>query len=137
MESPNDKMKVYFVLGALQAFIGIGALAGGYGLVSDPSGNALGLPMSLLEGSVFPDFLIPGLFLLVVNGFGSLIGAGFAFTRRRYAQEIAIALGAILVSWIVIQVFIISSFHWLHVLYFILGVVELGIGLYIRRRQFR
>ena len=137
MESPNDKMKVYFVLGALQAFIGIGALAGGYGLVSDPSGNALGLPMSLLEGSVFPDFLIPGLFLLVVNGFGSLIGAGFSFTRRRYAQEIAIALGAILVSWIVIQVFIISSFHWLHVLYFILGVVELGIGLYIRRRQFR
>ena len=128
-------MKVYIGLGAIQAFIGLGALGGGFMLVRDPSGSTLELPMSLLEGSPFPDFLIPGMFLLAVNGVGSMIGAGLSFTRRRYAQEIAIVLGAILIAWIVIQVVIISSFHWLHVLYFILGVVELGIGLYIRRRR--
>ena len=135
MENTNVKMKVYIGLGALQAFIGLGALGGGLMLVIDPSGSALELPMSLLEGSPFPDFLIPGMFLLAVNGIGSMIGAGLSFTRKRYASEIAIILGAILVAWIVIQVAIISSFHWLHVLYFILGVVELGIGLYIRRRR--
>ena len=135
MENTHFNMKVYIGLGALQAFIGLGALGGGFMLVRDPSGSALELPMSLLEGSPFPDFLIPGIFLLAVNGVGSMIGAGLSFTRRRYAQEIAIVLGAILVAWIVIQVVIISSFHWLHVLYFILGVVELGIGLYIRRRR--
>jgi hypothetical protein len=135
MENTNFNMKVYIGLGAIQAFIGLGALGGGFMLVRDPSGSALELPMSLLEGSPFPDFLIPGMFLLAVNGIGSMIGAGLSFTRRRYAQEIAIVLGAILVAWIVIQVVIISSFHWLHVLYFILGVVELGIGLYIRRRR--
>ena len=106
-------------------------------LVRDPSGSALGVPLNLLEGSPFPDFLIPGMFLLAVNGVGSMIGAGLSFTRRRYAQELAIVLGAILVAWIVIQVIIILSFSWLHVLYFILGVVELGIGLYIRRRRLR
>ena len=135
MENTNFNMKVYIGLGAIQAFIGLGALGGGFMLVRDPSGSALELPMSLLEGSPFPDFLIPGMFLFAVNGVGSMIGAGLSFTRRRYAQEIAIVLGAILVAWIVIQVVIISSFHWLHVLYFILGVVELGIGLYIRRRR--
>ena len=135
MENTNFNMKVYIGLGAIQAFIGLGALGGGFMLVRDPSGSALELPMSLLEESPFPDFLIPGMFLLAVNGVGSMIGAGLSFTRRRYAQEIAIVLGAILVAWIVIQVVIISSFHWLHVLYFILGVVELGIGLYIRRRR--
>jgi len=135
MENTNFNMKVYIGLGAIQAFIGLGALGGGFMLVRDPSGSALELPMSLLEGSPFPDFLIPGMFLFAVNGIGSMIGAGLSFTRRRYAQEIAIVLGAILVTWIVIQVVIISSFHWLHVLYFILGVVELGIGLYIRRRR--
>jgi hypothetical protein len=128
-------MKVYIGLGAIQTFIGLGALGGGFMLVRDPSGSTLELPMSLLEGSPFPDFIIPGMFLFAVNGVGSMIGAGLSFTRRRYAQEIAIVLGAILVAWIVIQVVIISSFHWLHVLYFILGVVELGIGLYIRRRR--
>jgi hypothetical protein len=137
MENTNVKMKVYIGLGILQAFIGLGALGGGFMLVRDPSGSALELPMSLLEGSPFPDFLLPGMFLLAVNGVGSMIGAGLSFTRRRYAQEIAIVLGAILVAWIVIQIVIISSFHWLHVLYFILGVVELGIGLYIRRRRFK
>jgi len=126
-------MKVYIGLGALQAFIGLGALAGGFMLVKDPSGGALGLPTSLLEGSPFQDYLIPGIFLLVVNGLGSMIGAGLSFARRRSAQETAMALGAILVGWIVIQVVIISSFHWLHLLYFILGVLELGMGLYIRR----
>jgi hypothetical protein len=137
MENTNFNMKIYIGLGAIQAFIGLGALGGGFMLVRDPSGSALELPMSLLEGSPFPDFLIPGMFLFAVNGVGSMIGAGLSFTRRRYAQEIAIVLGAILVAWIVIQVVIISSFHWLHVLYFILGVVELGIGLYIRRRRFQ
>ncbi len=135
MENTNGKRKVYFGLGSLQAFIGIGAMGGGFMLVKDPSGSALGVPLSLLEGSPFPNFLIPGIFLLAVNGVGSMIGAGLSFTRRRYAQEIAIVLGAILVAWILIQVVIIKSFSWLHILYFILGVVELGIGLYIRRHR--
>ncbi len=137
MENTNVKRKAYIGLGSLQAFIGLGALGGGFMLVKDPSGSALGVPLSLLEGSPFTDFLIPGIFLLVVNGIGSMIGAGLSFTRKRYAQEIAIVLGVILVAWIVIQVVIIRSFSWLHILYFILGVVELVIGLYIRRHRFK
>ena len=135
MENTNGKRKVYIGLGSLQAFIGLGALVGGFMLVKDPLGSALGVPLSFLEGSPFTNFLIPGIFLLAVNGVGSLIGAGLSFTRRRYAQEIAIVLGAILVAWIVIQVAIIRSFSWMHILYFILGVIELGIGLFIRRHR--
>ena len=137
MENTNVKVKVYIGLGSLQVFIGLGALVGGFMLVKDPSGSALGVPLSFLEGSPFPDFFIPGIFLLAVNGVGSMIGAGLSFTRRRYAKDIAIVLGAILVAWILIQVVIIKSFSWLHILYFILGVVELGIGLYIRRHRFK
>lgn len=130
-------MKVFIGLGVLQAFVGLGALGGGIMLVRDPSGSAMGLPMRILEGSPFPDFLIPGLFLLVVNGIGNMIGAVLSFTNRRSAPELAIILGAILVVWIVIQVVIIISIHWLHVIYITLGVIELGIGLYIRHRRFK
>jgi uncharacterized membrane protein len=137
MENTNVKRKAYIGLGSLQAFIGLGALGGGFMLVKDPSGSALGVPLSLLEGSPFTDFLIPGIFLLVVNGIGSMIGAGLSFTRKRYAQDIAIVLGTILIAWIVIQVVIIRSFSWLHILYFILGVVELVFGLYIRRHRLK
>ena len=137
MENTKVKIKLYLGLGALQSFIGLGAVGGGFMLMIDPSGSKLGVPLSFLEGSLFPDFLIPGIFLLVVNGVGSLIGAGFSFARRRHAQEIAIVLGAILVAWIVIQIIIIRSLSWMHILYFILGIVELGLGLYIRRNRLK
>ena len=130
------KRIIYIALGSLQVFIGLGAIGGGFMLVKDPSGNELGFPLSFLEGSPFPDFLIPGIFLLAVNGVGSMIGAGFSFTRRNYAKETAIILGAILVAWILIQVAIIQSIGWLHGLYFILGAVELGTGLYLKRNRF-
>jgi len=123
------------ILGLLQAFIALGAMAGGFMFIKDPSGAALGFPASMLEGSIFPDFLIPGLFLFLVNGLGSLIGALLSFTKNRYAGPAAIALGAILVAWIVIQVSIIRSFHWLHGLYFALGLVELLLGMLLSRRQ--
>jgi hypothetical protein len=137
VENTKVKKKVYIGLGSLQAFIGLGAVGGGFMLVKDPSGSAMGLPMSFLEGAPFSDFLIPGIFLLAVNGLGSLIGAGLSYARRRYAEEITIVLGAILVAWIVMQVVIIRSFSWLQILYFILGVIELGNGLYIRQHRFK
>lgn len=137
MENFIGKKKAVYGLGALQAFISLGAIGGGLVLVIDPSGSTLELPSSLIEDTFFPNFLIPGIFLLVVNGIGSLIGATITFSKGRYAQEIAIALGAILVSWIVIQVIIIRSIGWLHVLYFILGIVELWLGLYIRRHKLK
>lgn len=137
MENSKIEKKVNIALGSLQVFIGLGALAGGYGLVADPSGNSLGLPISFLEGSPFDDFLIPGIFLLTVNGIGTMIGAGLTFFRRRFAQEIAIVLGSILVAWIVIQVLIIRSLSWMHYLYFFLGIAELGLGLYLRRFRIR
>ena len=134
MENENVNRRVHTGLGSLQVLIGIGAIGGGFMLVKDPTGNALGIPLSFLEGSPFTDYLIPGIFLLVVNGVGSLVGAGISFAGRRFAKEIAIVLGAVLIAWIVIQVIIISSIGWLHAIYFVLGVVELGIGIYIRRQ---
>ena len=98
MEHSTGTKKVFIGLGALQAFIGLGAIAGGYMLVKDPSGGELGLPVSFLEGSPFPDFFILGLFLLLVNGIGSMVGAGLSFTRRPHARETAIVLGAILIA---------------------------------------
>ncbi|UCH61637.1 MAG: hypothetical protein JSU77_07400 [Fidelibacterota bacterium] len=120
-------------LGCLQLFIGIGAVAGGVGLVSAPDGSALGLPLELLEHSPFPDYFIPGLVLLIVNGLGSLAGGIITLRRSRMAAEVAIALGTFLVLWIVVQIAIIRSVHWLHVLYFIIGLIETWLGLRLRR----
>jgi hypothetical protein len=112
-------------LGILQIFIGLGAVAGGVGLIS----GGLEFPLEWLNRSPFTDYLIPGIVLLTVNGIGSLIGGIASIKRYRYAGEIALALGIFLTLWIVIQVYWVGGIHWLHILYFLLGVVESILGL--------
>lgn len=120
------------VLGALQVLIGLGAVAGGLGLALDPSGANLGIPVELLENTPFSSYLIPGIVLLTVNGFGSLLGAAATIIRSRYAGEIAMALGVFLVAWITLQVYWFAGVHWLHALYFGLGLLEFVLGWSLR-----
>ena len=121
------------LLGTLQLFIGVGAVAGGLGLIMEPNGANLGMPLEMLNRSPFSDFLIPGIVLLIVNGLGSIVGGYFSFRRLRYAAEIAMTLGAFLVAWILIQVYWIYAFHWLHALYLSLGIIELALGMFLRK----
>ncbi len=121
------------LLGILQLFIGLGAVGGGLTLVLEPNGSMLGVPLDMLDRTPFADFLIPGIVLLTVNGFGSIAGSVFSFKLAHYAAEIALALGAFLVAWITIQVYWIQSIHWLHSLYFCIGILELALGWFLRK----
>jgi hypothetical protein len=122
-----------FGLGALQVFIGVGGIAGGLGLVIEPSGSNLGFQVELLNKSPFSDYLIPGIFLLTVNGIGNMAGGVFSFLRNRHADMCAMALGAFLMIWIAAQVYWIGLTIWLQPLFFGLGVVELLLGLILWR----
>ena len=119
-------------LGILQIFIGIGAVPSGITMITDPRGSGLGMPIEILINSPFSDFLIPGIFLLAINGIGSLLGGIASFQRYRFAGEIAVVLGTFLIIWIVAQVWWMGV-HWLHIMYIILGIVELVLGLMLRR----
>jgi hypothetical protein len=121
-------------LGILQIFIGIGAVPAGIAMITDPSGSSLGMPVEMLINSPFSDFFIPGIFLLAVNGIGSLLGGAASLLRYRYAGEIAVGLGTFLIIWIVAQVWWMGV-HWLHFLYIILGNVELVLGSMLRKKM--
>ena len=133
----NEKVKkgrgLAFGLGGLQVFIGLGGVSGGFGLVTEPSGANLGFHVDLLSKSPFSDYLIPGLFLLVVIGLGSLVGGVLSMLRYRYTGEIAAVSGAFLMIWITAQVCWIGLIVWLQPLFFCLGAVELALGLLLRR----
>ena len=124
-----DKKRLVIALGILQVLIGIGAIPAGLLLVIDPSGEIMSMPLDILAGSPFPNFLVPGIFLLAVNGIGNIIGAVLTFRRHRWTGLVAMGLGAFLVAWIIIQVWIVKPpIHWLQALYFVLGLVELALG---------
>ena len=134
METTQRKNKGLITgLGVLQMLIGLGAVGGGLALVLEPSGSNIGIPLEVLNSSPFSTFLMPGIVLLIVNGFGSLVGATASFTRYWCAGEIAIALGLFLVAWIMLQVYWFAAFHWLHALYLCIGLLELILGWLLRK----
>lgn len=133
-KSKNNKKLLTTWLGVLQIFIGIGAVPAGISMIIDPTGNDLGMTVEMLVNTPFSNFLIPGIFLLMVNGIGSLIGGVASFRRSRYAGEIAIGLGIFLIVWIIAQIYWMGT-HWLHILYLSLGLSELLLGIILRKKQ--
>lgn len=117
--------KFYYILGSLQAFTAIGAIPAGYGLLMDTTGQGVGMSTELLENSPLDSFLLPGLFLLLVNGLAHLIGAWFSFNRHRYAGYTGLILGVILSLWIIIQVAWISLSSVLQPLYLLIGLINI------------
>ena len=93
-------LRALIVLTAIQI---IGATGGGIGLVQDPINN-IGMPLSMLEGSPFSDYLIPGLILLIVVGLFPIIPLVGLILRRRWGWWVELAAGAGLIIWIIAEV---------------------------------
>ena len=126
--------KFYYILGALQAFTAIGAIPAGYGLLMDTTGQGVGMSTKLLENSPLDSFLLPGLFLLLINGFAHLVGAYMSFSRNRYAGYAGIILGILLTMWIIIQVVWISLSSVLQPLFLLIGLINIYLGWRIVKR---
>lgn len=129
-------MKKYFIiLGCLQAFIAIGAIPAGLGYLNDVSGVSMGTSVDLLKNSPFPNFLIPALFLLIVNGFGNAIAAFCSIKKLLVAGKLGLLLGLILCSWIIIQICWIGLGSFMQPLFFIIGINEAILGYIIIKKK--
>ena len=126
-ENKKNRFLAYF-LGAIQAFIGLTAIAGGFKLASNPGGT-LDVPIEWLSNSPFTNYFIPALVLLTVIGFGNAVAGIVTFLRKRYAGSIAAVLGTFLILYMMIEIWFIGLRNFLQPLYFILGVIELILGL--------
>lgn len=126
--------KVHFYLGLIQLFVSVMAIPTGLVMVFDPTGSLVGLPLDLLDGSPFKDYLLPGLFLFIVNGIGHLVAGIFSLNKRIYSGNLGILFGVILVVWILIQLYYtLGIVHLLQPLFFVIGITEMVLGYQIVR----
>jgi hypothetical protein len=103
--------------------LGLGAIGGAAFLVTDPDGSSMQWDVSMLAGSPFADFLIPGLILGGLFGIGSFVVAGLGLVRFRIAPFLAFGIGCAQIIWIVVELAIIGEFSFLHPICFAIGLV--------------
>ena len=112
----------------LLLFNGFGALYGGWSLMTDPTGNQLQLPLSALEHTPFPDFLVPGTVLFFCIGVFSFVAlTAMVFASRNYPLYI-LAEGCLLTGWIVIQLLWTGMYHPWQAMMGALGLLLMGCG---------
>lgn len=106
----------------LEIFTAVLAIPVGLMFITDPSGAAMSIE-GWLDGTVFGDFLVPGLYLFTVNGIGMLVLALLTVMRRPIAPWLTGALGIGLMIWISVQLLLISQTMFLQPLFFVVGLI--------------
>lgn len=115
-------------------FIGLGAVAGATGMLSDPSGKAMGMDAMLPYFQVLPfaeylfqDFVFSGFALLIVNGLTNLTAAVLLIKKRKSGIVLGGVFGITLMLWICIQ-FVIFPFNFMSTAYFVFGLLQAATG---------
>ena len=114
-------MKAFLFL--LISFIAVTATLTGLLLISQPNGSLLNLPLNLLEGTFFKSYLIPGTLLVIFVGGINMLAVFYNLKKDRSRYDWAMAGGCVVSGWVTIQLLLIHTAHWLHILYFGIGVI--------------
>jgi hypothetical protein len=131
--------RILWLLMFLFLFQGISATPTGFMLARDPTGGGMQMPLTWLDRTPFPNYLIPGLILCIVLGLGAFFMIGCLFFRPdwAWAQRInpfkgqhwtwtaSAAFGVMLMIWITVQVLMITLGTWLQPLFFGVGLAIL------------
>jgi hypothetical protein len=107
---------------------GLNALAAGYGFITDPSGEGLGMKTEYLRFSFFNNFLIPGIILFTAIGLLSIVTAIFAIKKARLYPLFIFIEGCLLTGWIVVQIMLVKDFNWLHFTFLAVGLLLIFLG---------
>jgi hypothetical protein len=123
----------------LEILLGLGALFGGGALILAPDGHLLGMPTTLLAGSPFQSFLVPGIVLFTLVGLAPLLAAALTVSRwHAFAPFAAVAVGLTLIGWVSVEMVVLAglgSLAW--ALYLVLGSCIAAIGVAWWRSSFR
>ncbi|AZO95140.1 hypothetical protein [Halocella sp. SP3-1] len=116
------------ILVFLHVFVSLGALYGGMVAIRNPY-NPLGASVELLEVSPFSNFFIPGVILFVIVGLGNIFAALCLKYQFKFSLLISNLLGWALIVWIIVQCIMMRTVNFLHIIYFVIGLVVVLISI--------
>ncbi|MBL8955092.1 MAG: hypothetical protein JNK82_30225 [Myxococcaceae bacterium] len=112
-----------------EAIVGLIALSGGLTLAFSPDGSAAKLPLSLLAGTGFSSYLVPGLLLAFAVGGLNLFAATQTLRRRPSSSLVSLAAGGSSAVFVLVELLLTHAFHPLQPVMFGLGLVIMRLSL--------
>ena len=104
-------------------FVGLGAIAGGIGLIVEAD---LGLDVALLDGTPFSSYVVPGYILLLAVGGTNVVAGTLLLIEHEQASSFAFLAGAVLTVWIAVQVVMLGMVSILQPAMFAFGLMTMG-----------
>lgn len=111
------------ILFILIGFVALTASISGLLLMSNPDGAILQLSLKLLEGTTFHDYFIPGIMLTILVGATNLFTVWLLIKRDSSAYNWSLTCGIILCTWVLAQIIVLRAVHWMHFMYFVIGLM--------------
>lgn len=119
------------VLIILNGFLALTAIPGGFCLITGIAAP----PKEALNGSVFNDYTIPGLALMIIVGGGALAAAIMLIRKYKYAFFYSAITGLIIMTFEFIEVLAIGSPTGaglvMQIIYFVLGILLVKWSLFL------
>ncbi len=133
---PRRPTLVLLLLSACILFLSIMGFGGGISMLSDTSGVSMSMDLAWLENTPFADYFLPGLWLTVIYGIGGLfilyalwmrpqwkpLANLTRWTHEHWAWDITLALGIVVMIWIVVQVLMIPATTPIQAIVFVIGL---------------
>jgi hypothetical protein len=129
-----ERPRFVWIAVVLEAFTALGAIPVGLMLLADTSGALAGLNADWMRGSAFGSYLVPGLYLLFVNGFGMLALAALTVRRHPMAPWLTGALGVGLIVWIAVEIVVLPETSFLTWMFLATGLALGVVALFWLRR---
>jgi hypothetical protein len=110
-------------------FLGLSALPAAITIISDPSGNNIGMPLDLLDHTPFQDFLIPAILLGLFNGVMSLLFAILVLRKHPLQSWMILFQGITLAVWLTVEVLMKIYYSYLTLPYYVVAILLLASGI--------
>ena len=117
-----ERPRYVWIAIVLELFTALGAIPVGVMFLADPTGQLVQVPRGWIEATVFGSYVVPGLYLLFVNGFAMLLLATLSVRRHPFAPWLTGILGSGLVIWILVEILMLPETMFLTWLFLATGL---------------
>jgi len=131
---PVERPPYAWIAFAAAVFTGVFAIPVGIIFITDPTGASMGLPRAWIEATPFGSYLVPGIYLLAMNGAGMLALAGLIVLRHWTAPWLTAILGVGLIIWILVQLAVMPETMILQWIFLATGLLLGFVALFWLRR---